>query len=391
MAHLHQAGKEDTSSIKRLNLSPRFIVLSVLLFLVGAVAMVAFLALQTVVTDIIWQEPAYAPAFIMVLTIVGGLLVGLCLKRFGNHVTILQKTIGEFKESGRFEPKFLPGNLLAIFLSLIFGASLGPEMAAVDMGGAIGTWSGERRSVTRERVRFLSIIGISGALVGFGIFLDITTAKSGTLYPVPVYQQFIPIDLLYAAILGLVGGAAGIALVYSYRSFSRLMEPFGDRPVLRGLLGGFGLGLAGIATPLVLFSGQYEFQTILADGAALGAATLLFVVVVKILASTWCMATVFKGGPIFPLIFAGGTLGMAISLLVPAIPVTVAITAVMAGMIVCILKNPVGVILLLLVIFFQWGIFLVTIIGTITGYLITRKVTMVPQPRILQDENPHLP
>jgi H+/Cl- antiporter ClcA len=341
--------------------------------------MVVFLGLQAVVTALIWHESAYGPAFIMLLTIIGGLLVGLCLMYFGNHVTILQKTMAEFKKSGRFEPKHVPGGLLAIFLSLIFGASLGPEMAAVDMGGGIGTWSGERRGSAKDRVRFLSIIGIGGALVGFGIFLDITTAKSGTLYPVPVYAQFIPVDLLYAAILGLVGGAAGIALVYSYRFFSRLMEPLAERPVLRGLMGGIGLGLAGIAAPLVLFSGQNEFQIILEEGAALGAATLLLLVAVKILASTWCMATVFKGGPIFPLIFAGGSLGMAISLLFPVIPLTVAITTVMAGMIVTILKSRVGVILLLLLIFFQWGIFLVVIIATITGYLLTKNVTMVPQ------------
>jgi H+/Cl- antiporter ClcA len=230
-------------------------------------------------------------------------------------------------------------------------------------------------------VRRLSIIGIAGCLVGFGIFLDITATMSGTLYPVPLYQKFILADLLYAALLGLVGGVAGIALVYCYRFFSHLMEPLSEKHVLRGVLGGLGLGLAGIAAPLVLFSGQYEFQTVLVEGTALGAATLLFLVVVKILASTWCMATVFKGGPIFPLIFSGGTLGMAISLLLPVIPLPVAIAAVMAGMIICILKSRVGVILLLILIFFQWGLFLVIIVATIAGYLITKKVTMVPQSR----------
>jgi H+/Cl- antiporter ClcA len=381
MVHLLTDWKEKIPAKNKPHLSPRIIVLSVLLFFAAALAMVAFLGLQTVVTDLIWQEPAYSPLFILLLTILGGLAVGLCLQHFGNHVTILQKTMIEFEESGRFEPKYLPGGLLAIFLSLIFGASLGPEMAAVDMGGGMGTWTGERRGSEKERVRRLSIIGIAGALVGFGIFLEITATTSNTLYPVPLYQQFILGDLLLAAILGLVGGLAGIAMVYCYRFFSHVMEPLAEKHVLRGLLGGIGLGLAGIAAPLVLFSGQYQFQTVLVEGAALGAATLVFMVVVKILASTWCMATVFKGGPIFPLIFSGGTLGMAISLFFPVIPMGVAIAAVMAGMIVCILKSRVGVILLLLLVFYQWGLFLVIIIATIAGYLITKKVRMVPLPR----------
>ena len=158
------------------------------------------------------------------------------------------------------------------------------------------------------------------------------------------------------------------------------MTPLSGRPVLRGVLGGMVLGLIGIAAPLILFSGQYEFQTILIEGTALGATTLFLLVIAKILASTWCMATIFKGGPIFPLIFAGGTLGMAIALVFPFIPLTVAITAVMAGMIVCILKSPLGVIPFLILIFFQWGIILVVIVATLVGYLITKKVYMVPRP-----------
>jgi hypothetical protein len=161
--------------------------------------MVAFLGVQTVVTDLIWQEPAFSPVFILLLTVIGGLVVGLCLQHFGNHVSILQKAMAELEESGRFEPKYLPGCLLAIFLSLIFGASLGPEMAAVDMGGSMATWTGERRGREKEQVRRLSIIGIAGALVGFGIFLDIPATTSNTLYPIPVHQQFILGNLLFAA------------------------------------------------------------------------------------------------------------------------------------------------------------------------------------------------
>jgi H+/Cl- antiporter ClcA len=359
----------------------RFIATAILLFLVTTAAMVAFLFAQTLVTGFIWQGTAFGPFFILVITILGGLLVGLTLKYFGDHVTILQQTMFMFRESGRFEPSYLPGGLLAIFLSLIFGASLGPEMAAVDMGGSMGTWSGDKTKDTAGNVRLLSLIGISGALVGFGVFLGATATTSGALYPVPSYEQFIPIDLLYAAVLGLVGAAAGIALIYSYRFFSRVMTPLAGRPVVRGVLGGLVLGLFGIATPLVLFSGQYEFQEVLIEGTTLGAATLFLLVAAKILASTWCMAAIFKGGPIFPLIFAGGTLGMAISLVFPFIPLTVAITAVMAGMIVCILKAPLGVIPLLILIFFQWGIILVIIVGTLVGYMVTKKIYMVPQPQ----------
>jgi H+/Cl- antiporter ClcA len=361
--------------------SLRFIAIAILLFLVTTGAMVVFLAAQNAVTGVIWQGSTFGPLFILGMTIIGGLLVGLTLRYFGDHVTILQQTMFMFRESGRFEPRYLSGGLLAIFLSLIFGASLGPEMAAVDMGGSVGTWSGDKSKNTARNIRLLSLIGIGGALVGFGVFLGATATTSGALYPVPSSEKFVPIDILYAAVLGFVGGAAGIALVYSYRFFSRVMIPLSGRPVLRGVLGGLILGLIGIAAPLILFSGQSEFQIVLLEGAALGAATLCLLVVAKILASTWCMATIFKGGPIFPLIFAGGTLGMAIGLVFPFIPLTVAITSVMAGMIVCILKSPFVVIPFLILIFFQWGIILVVIAATLVGYLVTKKIYMVPRPQ----------
>jgi H+/Cl- antiporter ClcA len=357
-----------------------FILAAVFLGVAGAVAMVIFLNIQYAVTAVIWDDPPYNPFFTLFVTSMGGLLVGGCLHFFGDHVGLLSQTMAEFRTSGRFEPKYLPGGLLSIFLSLVFGASLGPEVAAIDMGGGMGTWLSDRIQSIRARGRVLSVIGLSGSLAGFGIVLWITSTTAGTLYPVPAYQQFVPVDLLYAALLGLFGGAAGIAFVCSYRVLHRFMTPLSGKPVLRGVLGGAVLGMVGIAAPLVLFSGQTEFQIILKEGAALGAAVLLLLVVAKIFASTWCMATVFKGGPIFPLIFAGGTLGMAVNLLLPFIPSTVAITAVMAGMIVCILKTPTGVILFLILIFLQWGIVLVVIVATLAGYLLTKKVTMLPKP-----------
>ena len=354
-----------------------FLALAVLLAVAAGAAMVLFLFLQAGGTAWVWQYSSSIPFFVLLATATGGLAVGLCLHLFGDHAGMLQQTIEEFQRTGRFEPEHLPGVLLSIYLSLVFGASLGPEVAAIDMGGSMGTWLGEREG---RCVRALGIAGVTGSLGGFGFYLWALATRSGILYPLPSYD-FMPIDLLYAAGLGLAGAAAGVAFITSYHLFARLMAPLSDRHVVRGLLGGAGLGLAGTAVPIVLFSGQTEFQTVLAEGAGMGATTLLAVGIVKILASTWCLATVFKGGPVFPLIFTGGTLGMAVALLVPAVPLTLAITAVMAGMIGCVLKKPLAVIVLLVLIFLQPGVVLPIIIATLVGSRATRGVTMIPGPR----------
>jgi H+/Cl- antiporter ClcA len=352
----------------------RLAITILLLAIAAGGAMLLFLVLQAAGTALIWQDSPPFPLFTLLATVAGGLAVGLCLRFFGDHAGLLQQTIGEFQRTGRFEPEHLPGVLLSIYLSLIFGASLGPEVAAIDMGGSMGTWLGEREHL---RVRVLSIAGVAGSLGGFGVYLWVAASRSGVLYPLPHYG-FAAIDLLYAAVLGLAGAAAGVAFIAFFHLFARLTMPLSERPVVRGLFGGVGLGLAGTAVPLVLFSGQTQFQTVLAEGAGMGVAMLLAIVALKILASTWCMATVFKGGPVFPLIFVGGTLGMAASLLVPAFPPALAITAVMAGLIVCVLKMPLVVILLLALVFLQPDVIPAIIIATLAGHLATRGVRMVP-------------
>ncbi|RXE55367.1 hypothetical protein ABH15_11485 [Methanoculleus taiwanensis] len=355
--------------------SLRFILIAALIALAAAGGMVVFLEVQSAAEALIWPESPPIPFFALLLTTAGGLLVGLCLHHFGDHVLLLQQSLAAFRKTGRFEPRHLPAGLLAIYLSLIFGASLGPEVAAIDMGGSTGTLAGDR---LQSRVRTLSIAGIIGALAGFAIYLQITKTAGGALYPLPPMGEFLPLYLLYAAVLGLAGAAAGVLFVAAYHFFSRLLSPLAGRHLILGVAGGVGLGIAGTIFPLVLFSGQNEFKTVLETGAAAGAVVLLLLAAAKIFASTWCMATLFKGGPIFPLIFAGGTLGLAVNALFPAVPLAVAVPAVMAGMIVCVLKMPAAVIPIVAVIFLQWEILIVVAIAALAGYYATRSVMMFP-------------
>ncbi len=354
----------------------RFVLVAALLTVASAGGMMIFLAVQYAGEGLLWPDVSLIPFFTLILTTAGGIVVGLCLHVFGDHVLLLQQSLTEFRKTGRFEPQYLPAGLLTIYLSLVFGASLGPEVAAIDMGGSMGTLAGDR---LRNRIRTLATIGIFGSLAGFGLYLFINRTTGGALYPLPPLGEFLPLYLLYAVILGLAGAAAGVLFIMSFHFFSRLLSPLAGRHLVLGVAGGVGLGIAGTIFPLVLFSGQNEFKTVLDAGATTGAIVLLLLVAVKILASTWCMATLFKGGPIFPLIFAGGTLGLAVSALFPFIPLTVAVPAVMAGMIICVLKMPAAVIPIVALVFLQWEILIIVVIAALAGYFATRSVTMFPQ------------
>ena len=67
---------------------------------------------------------------------------------------------------------------------------------------------------------------------------------------------------------------------------------------------------------------------------------LIVLGVAKLFATSLLLATGWKGGYIFPIMFASVALGLAASLLLPGIPVAVAVAATMAGALVAALKAP---------------------------------------------------
>jgi H+/Cl- antiporter ClcA len=58
---------------------------------------------------------------------------------------------------------------------------------------------------------------------------------------------------------------------------------------------------------------------------------ILFLALGKILAGAVSLSTGFRGGRIFPALFIGGTLGMAVHVVFPAFPVAAAVATGMAG------------------------------------------------------------
>ena len=80
------------------------------------------------------------------------------------------------------------------------------------------------------------------------------------MYNFPDYAPRL-VDLLYAAPLGLIGGAVGLLFMLSLRRLQRLFEVMKGRVVLRGLIGGLAMGIIGALLPLTLFSGESERPT----------------------------------------------------------------------------------------------------------------------------------
>jgi chloride channel protein, CIC family len=104
---------------------------------------------------------------------------------------------------------------------------------------------------------------------------------------------------------------------------------------------------------------------------------LVALAVVKVVVTALLLATGWKGGYIFPVMFAGVALGMAIHQIFPGIPEAVAVAAAMAGAMVATMKTPIfaGLFTLILV---QRDAAPVIAIAVIVGWLATTRFSMVP-------------
>ena len=106
--------------------------LAAVLGLISALFTFIFIVLVHEGQKLIWEQAAQAvglsPAiFTLVVCALGGLLVGVLVKVFGDHSGIFAEMMLEFGKTGRFNYRHAPGIVITALASLIAGASLGPE------------------------------------------------------------------------------------------------------------------------------------------------------------------------------------------------------------------------------------------------------------------------
>jgi H+/Cl- antiporter ClcA len=185
-------------------------------------------------------------------------------------------------------------------------------------------------------VLFPSLLASASATVVFVMFSGVFFE---TLYQFPDYAPKLA-HMFYAVPLGFLGGLVGILFMLSLQRLQKLFQPMKGRLVLRGLVGGLGMGIIGALLPLTLFSGESETADLIAHAAEIGVVMLIVLGLVKLFATSLLLATGWKGGYIFPIMFASVALGLALDLLFPSIPVAVCVAATMAGALVAALRSP---------------------------------------------------
>lgn len=361
---------------------------------IGAVAgafVWAFLFLMNLGIDLLWTDlPAmlgigYLP---LILCTAGGLLVGLCQKRYEGIPEDMMTVMARVKQDGGYDTGKVKSGALCAIVPLILGGSIGPEAGLVGVIAGLCTGIGNKlrflgdefRELAAagtvasmsaifgaplfaiaapledsdesadegERVRFPKWIRASAYVVAaagaFGIFFVLNMVTGGGA-GLPRFEGIMwGNGEMKAAVPALVLGCVGGWLFHAgERGTHALSHRIGSKPVLKGVIAGAVLGLCGTFLPLTMFSGEHQIHTLMELWADWGAPMfgpeaggpaavvpaglgliLLATGFVKVLLTPLCVNFGWRGGHFFPVIFAGVAFGYGCAFLMGVDPVLAA-------------------------------------------------------------------
>jgi H+/Cl- antiporter ClcA len=158
-------------------------------------------------------------------------------------------------------------------------------------------------------------------------------------FDVPEYGSPQAIDLLTGSLVAcgavVIGLAALAAFPIVYRALHALRHP-----ILIPLAGGFVLGILGlIGGPITLFKGLEQIGELLQDPGQYDGTQLAVIAGIKILALVVAASALFRGGRIFPATFIGVALGMLGNVLIPGIPLGLAVACGVLGVVLVVARD----------------------------------------------------
>ena len=323
--------------------------LLVVTLIIGAIvslAVVAFILLTGNLGARLY--PAGGAAWRRVLIpLTGSLGTGFLLYRYFPNARgsgIPQTKVALFLRDGYITLRTVIGKFSLCSVSLASGIALGREGPSVQVGAGIASVLGRRLGLSAKGVKALVPAGAAAALAAafntpisavlFSLeevmgdmnapVLGSIVLSSATswivlhlllgdepLFHVPAYQLVHPVEFVFYAMLGVVGGLVSVAfvklLLWQRKRF--LAMPASSQWYLPGV-GGLTVGLLGWFFPQVLGVGYGVVGRAL--NGELVAGTMAALVILKLIATATCYASGNAGGIFGPSLFIGAMMGGAV-------------------------------------------------------------------------------
>ncbi|APS20826.1 ion channel protein [Streptomyces sp. Tue 6075] len=330
--------------------------------------------------DVLWESlpdalgaGRFSSLWMVAMLTATGLAVGLVLRAVPGHGGPDPATTGLVDAPMR--PGIVPGLLLVTVLALAGGVSLGPENPITAANIALAFWLGRRFApgAPGEVWVALAAAGTIGALFGTPVaaalilsevlasqpgpgafwdrlFAPLAAGTAGaltmSLIAEPSFDLSLPAytgphwgDLLSALLIASAGALLGLLAVYAFPVAHRVFAAL-RHPVLALTAGGLVLGLLGaLGGHLTLFKGLDEVKTLAGDPDGWSAGEFAGMAIVKMAAVVIASACGFRGGRIFPSVFAGVSLGLCAHALVDAVPPSLAVSCAVLGVLLAVTRQ----------------------------------------------------
>ncbi|SHE26014.1 chloride channel voltage gated [Actinomyces glycerinitolerans] len=287
--------------------------------------------------------------FVLAAPVLSGLLVGVLMSRLGATATghgVAGVIWSARRSDGTMAPLPAGASVLAATLTIGGGGSVGPEGPIAELGASTASVFGRRLGLPRRSVRLLAAAGtaagiaaafnapLAGAFFALEVVLMDFTVDAfafvvlacvaatvlahhllGTTLSVslPALDLHGDAQLLWVALLGLVGGVVGVLFSRCRYLAADLLGAVGDRLHLpawvRPAVGGLLVGALLLAVPEVY--GESAAVLDRALGGQYTAAALLGLTAAKILATSVTLGVGMTGGVFAPSLCIGATLGAA--------------------------------------------------------------------------------
>ncbi|TWG03995.1 H+/Cl- antiporter ClcA [Streptomyces brevispora] len=347
---------------------------------VSALVLLGISLLAEGLQDVLWKRlpdalsiGGFSSLWMIVMLTAIGLAAGLVIRVVPGRAGPDPATTGLVDPP--LPPGVVPGLLAVTVLALAGGVSLGPENPITAANIALAYWAGRRFAPGAPAELWVSLAaaGTIGALFGTPVaaalilsetlasrpgpgalwdrlFGPLAAGAAGSLtmallaHPsfdlsLPDYTRAHWGDLLSATVIASAGAVLGLAAVYAFPYVHRAFRAL-RHPVLALTLGGLLLGLLGaLGGHLTLFKGLDEVKELAADPDGWSAGQFAVMAVVKTAALLIAATCGFRGGRIFPAVFAGAALGLCAHALVGGVPVALAVTCGVLGVLLAITRQ----------------------------------------------------
>lgn len=323
----------------------KWIPLGILIGIIGGLGAIIFqILLEFISSHLSGGSPAWF--LIPTLPALGGILVGVLIERFApeaaGHGT--DSVIDALHHrAGKMRPQVVPVKVVASAITIGTGGSAGREGPIAQIGAGLASFIGTKLRLSRSDLRIFVVSGMAAgfsaifkAPLGAAVFamevpykndLEHSAVIPSILSSVVSYLIFVPFygtepifsmanitgefsveTFPYIFLVGILVGILGVGFVkifyFTRDYFSSINMPF---PLKTGL-GGLGVGILGMVLPEIMGLGTDTIEGII-GGSVTSVGILLAIIVGKMVATSFTVASGGSGGVFFPSLMIGGATG----------------------------------------------------------------------------------